>query len=189
MLDTVCIPISLEGESPAVAFDGTNYLVAWQASVGGSYNIYGDRVAQDGAVLDTLGITISAGVADEVYPSVASDGDCYLVVWQDERNGDPDIYGAPVSTDGTVLDPAGIPIRIAVANQEDPCVCYDGTNYLVVWSNYWDNNTWYDIHGARVSPDGTVLDPEGFVISGSGRHQWHQSITFGGTNYLVVWSD
>ena len=63
-------------------------------------------------------------------------------------------------------------------------VAFDGTNYLVVWTDYRGGAT--KVYGARVSPDGTVLDQSGFAISAAGSAP---AVAFDGTNYLVVWSD
>ncbi len=87
----------------------------------------------------------------------------YLVVWDDARAGPADIYGARVTPQGEVLDPGGFPISIASSVQGSPEVAFNGTNYLVVWTD--NRNGTPDAYGARVSPDGTVLDASGIPIT------------------------
>ncbi len=197
VLDTAGIPISTESDnqySPSIAFDGTNYLVVWMDERSGLYSdIYGAKVSPSGTVLDTAGIPISTASGDQYSPSIAFDGTNYLVVWRDYRSdSDYDIYGARVTTAGTVLDPAGIPISTASGDQYSPSIGFDGTNYLVVWEDYRSGTSWdSDIYGARVSTSGTVLDTAGIRISTVlvAYGQYSPSITFDGTNYLVVWED
>ncbi len=174
--------------SPSIAFDGTNYLVVWYDSRGGSYDIYGSRVAQDGTVLNTAGIAISTATENQMNPDVSFDGTNYLVVWEDERTDTLDIYASRIAQNGIVLDPAGIEISGATDEQNRPSIDFDGTNYLVVWDDHRTGSE-YDIYGTRVDTGGNVLNPAGIAISTAADDQNLPTVSFDGTNYLVVWHD
>jgi hypothetical protein len=175
----------------AAAFDGTNYLVAWRDSRNYSstgYDIYGGRVNQEGIVLDPDGIPVSTAFGIQSAPAIAFDGSNYFVVWEDNRNVDStgyDIYGTRIDQSGTVLDPEGISICIESYRQCFPSISFDGTNYLVVWEDGDVPNT--HIYGTRINQSGSILDPGGFIISPPGYQGSSPSISFDGTNYLVVW--
>ncbi|UCF79297.1 MAG: T9SS type A sorting domain-containing protein [Candidatus Eiseniibacteriota bacterium] len=191
-LDPEGIPISLganEQDWPAVAFDGVNYLVVWQDDrAGPEWDIYGMRVGSDGEALDDKALAICTAPGDQGYPAAGFDGSNYLVVWEDYANGPADIRGARVGADGIVLDPASLEISIQPNNQYDPSIAFDGTNYLVVWADARDGES-YDIYGTRISRDGVVLDPEGMPISIGRGGQFVPSVAFGPGMYLVVWAD
>ena len=190
VLDGDGIPIGVTRQSASsdtIASDGTNYLVTWQALGGNSINIYAARVSSTGTVLDPAGIPISTAANGQLYPAAAFDGTNYFIAWSDYRSGTTlDLYGSRVSPDGTVLDTSGIPISTAAGDQYLPSMAFDGTNYLVVWATFdgVGNST---VYGARVSPSGTVLDPDGIPISSPSAS--YSSVAFDGTNYLVVWQD
>jgi len=196
VLDQVGIIISMAASSqsaPAIACDGTNYLVVWSEALSDTNAvIYGARVEQLGRVLDTAGIVISAAPLIQSTPAVAFGGTAYLVVWEDIRSGlYTDIYGARVDQSGTVLDTTGIVIAAAVRQQWSPAVTFDGTNYLVVWENTPNGSGW-NIYGARVDQSGFVLDPAGIVISTAFSDpplRRCPAVAFDGINYLVVWED
>ena len=197
---------------PALAFDGTNYLVVWRDNRSGSFDIFGARVSTGGSVLDgppaTGGIAISTAVNTQQLPAVAFDGTNYLVAWGDDRSATDDVFGARVSTGGSVLDgpPAtgGIILSTGPSEQRVPAVAFDGTNYFVVWSDFRSGAVDPDLEvfavpdlfGARVSPTGSILDPRGIVIATgitSAMDTIHGPLDrarlgFDGTNYLVVWT-
>jgi hypothetical protein len=118
VLDPAGISISTaphDQVDPAVAFDGTNYLVAWQDTRNnGPDDIYGARVSVGGSLLDPTGFAISTAGNEQWSPSLAFDGNNYFVTWMDHRSGNSyGIYGARVSVGGSVLDPDGIAISTA----------------------------------------------------------------------------
>lgn len=191
VLDTTEIHISSADDSqerPAVVFDGTNYLVVWQDLRGGSdFDIYGARVDTAGLVFDPTGFDISTAVDWQDDPAVIFDGMHFFVTWLDWRDSHPDIYCARVDTSGVVLDPAGIFISRAASAQYTPGIAFDGANCFVVWP---DDRRWPShIYGARVDTMGTVLDPEGLLLSTALYSQYSSSGAFDGTNYSIVWSD
>ncbi len=122
-------------------------------------NIWCARVSADGKTLDAAGVRISAAADAQDLPRVASDGDGFLVVWQDYRNGkDWDVYAARVSAGGKVLDPDGFPVAKGAHNQCLPDVAFAAGNYYIAWMGFEEKVNQYSVFGARVSPAGKVLD-------------------------------
>lgn len=150
---------------PSVAFDGANYLVVWVGTIPGTGDneIFAARVTQEGTVLDVPERQVTSGADPRPRPiSLAFDGSNYLVAWR--TDGDR-IHGLRVSTAGESLDgPLGFPIATG-GGDFYPWVAFSGGNHFVVWHGWGTNGL--DIFGARVTPGGTVLDPEGFVLLGS----------------------
>jgi hypothetical protein len=245
VLDASGIAISTAANdqvTPSIAFDGTNYLVVWNDGRWGTADIFGARVSKAGAVLDAAGIGITSMIPNaQTTPSVAFDGSNYEVVWADSRSGNPDIYGARVTTGGVVVDangfvisagapaaeqaPAvtcsaggacfavwqdqragtsdiygarfsgaavndlqGLQISSAANDESNASVAFDGTNYFIVWQDRRAVSSW-DVYGARVSADGTVLDPSGLVVSAANADQITPRVTWLSPNYVVVWED
>lgn len=199
VLNRFSIPISEQRDfqgNPKVSWSSEKFLVVWGDSRSGNSDIYGTRISQDGSVLDPLGIPISTEAGAQYGPSAASDGSNFFVVWSDSRSGrDADIYGGWVNPDGSVIDPIGFPISTAPYFQTNPSIAWDGSNFLVVWDDDRscndDNNNYdcVDIFGARLSPSGSVIDPEGIPISTASNNQLRPSVAWNGENFLVVWED
>ncbi|MEO0081995.1 MAG: hypothetical protein ABIL25_06865 [candidate division WOR-3 bacterium] len=197
VLDTAGIPVAVAAKPqlrPSVASSGTGYLVTWQdlrneATTGD--DVYACRVTAAGVVLDPSGIAVSRAAETQERPKLASDGTNYLIVWGDERNGSGDVYSARVSSAGAVLDPAGLPIHPSPNFWAgDPCVAYTGSQYIVVWED--DSITGgeeCDLLCSRVTASGTVLDPEGLVVTQAYEEQCWPAIAPGNSNLLVAWQD
>jgi MYXO-CTERM domain-containing protein len=180
-------------ESSFVAFNGTTFLAGWSTrntNVNTSivYNIKGARVSTAGVALDATPLPLVESGNSQTTPAVASNGTSHFVVWEDDRNGNYDIYGTRVDATGTVLDPDGIAICTAVNNQARPRVAFDGTNYLVVWQDGRTATDW-NIYATRVTPAGVVVDAGGIAVTTHSGDQTDPALAFDGTNYTIVWSD
>jgi hypothetical protein len=174
-------------DNSSVAFDGTNYLAVWQDSRNGNDDIYAARISADGTLLDPTGIAISTAAGAQRLPKIAFGGANYVVVWQDLRGVDTDIYATRVNKAGTVLDPAGIALSTVAYDQRAPCVAFGATDYLVVWSD-GRSGTNDDIYATRVSKGGAVLDPAGIAVASAPSDESSPALASDGENYLVAWS-
>ena len=97
--------------SPALSAIGTQFLVGWSDTHGGTQDIYSSRVSDAGSVLSPNGVKVNSAAQDQTTPAVGVNGNSFLVVWGDTRSGtNSDIYGTRVSTSVAVQDtPTGSP--------------------------------------------------------------------------------
>ncbi|RKG90675.1 HYR domain-containing protein [Corallococcus sp. CA049B] len=177
---------TLAANSVAIAFGGDQYLVVWGDYRNSNSDIYGVRLrASEGGVLGSS-IPISTAPGTQGFPAVSFDGSQFLVAWSDSRNSGSDLYGARVSTAGTVLDPAGIAISTATGSQDRPSIASVAGTSLVTWDDTRLGRS--GIFGARVSgADGAVLDPQGLALATGSFNQYSSSSASDGSQFLVVW--
>ncbi len=167
--------------SLSAAFDGTNYLVGIQGDGTNPYWVTAQLVSRSG---DPIGDRISLG-RNGGLPAVAFDGTNYLLVWEDFENpGDrSNLYGQFITALGT---PVGVsfPICEAAGNQgsDSRWVVFDGTNYLVVWSD--TRSSGWHIYARFVSKTGELLFSEILVTEAQGIGA---GVACGGSNCLVAW--
>ena len=199
VLDPTGIVICNEGwwdATPAIAFNGTNYLAVWDDQRNDSTpprwrDIYGTRISPAGVLLDPWGIPIKTGPDDENAPSVAACGGDFLVAW----HAGPEtigtyfhIYAGRITGDGAMLDAGGIPLCTVTGDQYWPDVGSDGHQFLVAWLDNRNATTAGDIYATRVTTNGLVLEPDGVPVcttAGGGL----PTVARQGTNFLVLWAD
>jgi hypothetical protein len=123
--------IDFRDDAPAVASNGSDWLVVWGKRGSGTYDLRGERISSTGSQLGEFGISSAAG--DQDTPSVAFDGS-FLVAWHDRRSSSvPDIYGGRVASTGAVSDGSGFPIANTSATEDSPAVTGGpGTGWGVV---------------------------------------------------------
>jgi large repetitive protein len=140
--------------------------------------------------MDTA-VSAAAGGAQS-RPKVAGGGaNLWLVVWEDARGADTDVYGARLDNTGALLG-TGFVIGSGAGSQSQPAVAFDGNQFLVAWADTRNSAiTGTDVYGTFVDTLGNVSDPIGFVVNAAANEQLAPAIAFqtGGTKYLVAWED
>ena len=173
-----------------VAFDGNNYLVAYQIGQPNNTKDVAQFVSPSGQLVGGL-LDLNPGAAGDP-PWVAFDGNNYLTAWadySDTQSGFP-VRGTFVSPDGTV----GSPIQLSQSTTVDNfgTISYGGGVYFLMWSDDRHNNNsagYDDIYGEMLTPAGQVavsdfeIGPRGIQSEDS-----QSAAAFDGANFLVVWS-
>ena len=186
ILDTLGIPIhtvSVHECSPAVAFDGENYLVVCE-ELGGLDKIYGARVSLDGVLLDTTAFLISDTMLSlrtgHNVPVVRFNGENYLVAWRLNYQGHEEIWGAIVDPTGRVGNNFRISEDLHLPSQP-PSITTNGNDFFTAW--YTSSGVvGYRTLGVRVSNEGMVLDTPSISLGRGTR----PSLAFDGSNYILL---
>jgi hypothetical protein len=188
------IPVSTAAHGqrdPVLSFDGTNILVVWtdgrnqracEVVVGGGTrcfesDIYGQLITKSSASAagnlsgGNVLINASSLPRDSTAPSIAFDGTNYFIVFAEETTlpgNAPDgvetwhIFGQRVTPAGTATG-GTISIKTDV-NSMFPTVAFDGTKYLVTWT---DRINW-DVYGQLMSTSGTMIGSEIIIDNAAG---------------------
>jgi len=176
---------------PVVAAAGDRFLVAFRSSplVGGTYRVLG--VLVDGSGLDleieVPDIAVSRSPEAAGAPSVAFNGEEFLVAWVDERDDESDfgvtLYGARVSTAGVVLDAQDRKLTDGSPRSlfsDFPQLAYGDGQYLLT---FWGNG----IQG-NVIDEGYDYGPT-LGLSPLANRQSSPRVAWNGEHYLVAWTD
>ncbi|MBI2926477.1 MAG: cadherin-like domain-containing protein, partial [Verrucomicrobia bacterium] len=172
--------------NPALASDGSNYLVVWGDTRSGDYDIYGARVTGAGVVQDGSGIPISTASNTQYTPAVAYGGGTFLIAWQDYRSGGSyDFYAARVAPDGTLADSGGILLRNTSRDEINAAVAWDGSTFLVAW-NRNDPVNLYDCEAVEIGADGIVSAEGAFPISATAGQDRLPAVASGGPGEFLL---
>ena len=149
--------------NPSVALDSSsNIYVAWQDNRSGTNRIYLQKYDTDGNVLWTAGdvaVSVdSSGIQRNPRIVVDSNGNVY-VAWQDNRNGDNDIYLQFVDADGNRLWENDVRVNTSTtADQSNvDIILNESGNVVLVWQDNQSGN--YDAVAAEYGGDPSSTSP------------------------------
>lgn len=186
----------------AVAFDGTNYLVVWQAlgPSSGVQKVQAARVTPQMAVLDREPIEIDAEVAQQTGATVASDGSGFLVGYRScpilSRPGSNcEVRVKRISSEGTVLDKTAFRLAPAERTSGGLVLSSNGQGYLATWteqatatgaqSSFIQAALVSDQDSSPVGPSFNIAETTANAVLGNVLLTNAASKT----NYLVAWSE
>ncbi len=135
VLDATPIHYSYAGneqESPAVAFNGWEYLIAYATDKGEGTgkDIYAVRISQYGERIgEPIPVCTDSGNQADLRLRVSSAEKNFLVVWDDDGN----IFGRIIEEDGTESSSVFMINSPEYTDNNQPAIASDGKRYLVIW--------------------------------------------------------
>lgn len=175
---------------PAVAWNGSLWLVVWEDIVAAGSppagaRVKGRRMLPDGTLLDPVPLDILPGNT----PAVAAIGDTFLVAASHEpTNHQRWIKAARVQgSSGTVLDPA--PLNISPIYSVAPAVGAFADRWIVLWQQHpsHDNPNSY-VQASFVTAAGAPGTPFLACSSGSGKDR-APAVAMEGPQAFFTWDD
>jgi hypothetical protein len=174
---------STPGHQAGVAFNGTDFLVAWCEQTGNT-DICGQLVSPSGALLGGR-----FAIDTNRYPSdnplaVASDGVKFLVVFGDEIGGTNwDLFARLVTGAGAV-ESNRITLSAGPGNQLFPGAIPVGTHYLVGWRDGF-GATNASRKARFFDRAGSPRNPEFAMVAGPGPRSPLGSVLFDGNRFVA----
>ena len=179
--------------APNVAVGDSGIFIVWHNNVSGSgYEVFFKRFTFAG---DSIGSRIivndDGGSSDQRLPKIALSGNGkIIVVWQDLRGGDLDVYAQLFDAGGNKIGSNFI-VNDSTVNAQDQPECsidYDG-NFVIVWNDYRSGNK--DIYGQLYNATGVPIDTN-FLINDDGGAYYQNDVYCSmdsAGNFVVVWLD
>ena len=178
------LPLSAPGAgSVSLAAGDAGFLAVWNTKNSPSA-IVGSVVSASGEVT-SQGVAISHSSQDSGLPSVAFDGDNYLVAWADGRD-EQSVYGNRVSPTGVVSSPTDVKLatgspRYVAFGSDHTSLAWSGSEFLLTFLGH-------GIEGSLIASDLSLVNGQ-IPLTGVPNKQGYPLSVWTGQNYLVVWTD
>lgn len=135
------------------------------------------------------GLAVCEAAGSQKNPKGIMTDEGLLVIWEDKRNGNADIYGQIVNEDATVdWQQDGIPL-VELPNDQNSEEFIASNSIFMTWSDF-RNGVDYNIYMQNYNFDGNEQwNSGGNVISAAANNQFEPSLAEIGENVYVVWED
>ncbi|MFL5319484.1 MAG: hypothetical protein ACJ790_07485 [Myxococcaceae bacterium] len=180
--------------TPKSAFAQDRYLVVWTEESSQKLEYFGRFLDESGAPLSPPFLVLSLNDFSALTSpgigtfNVAELGGRFLFV-NGPRNASPyKTVARFIELDGGVGAPFDV-VSTGTQPKANLTTATVGSTTLVLWMSYDSTASHWMVYGARVASDGTVLDPNGFVIADTGYIGAQISASAGERGFQVIWSD
>ena len=169
-------------------------VVIWQDSTGSSYDVWAQRLDQNGNQQWPNGISLCTFSGSQINIKAAAISDSEIVAtWMDKRNGaDYDIYAQKFNLSGVVKWTInGIAVIAYADNQSNPKICSDNAGGVII---AWQDKRFgidYDIYAKRINTYGNAMWPStGIMVCNASGSQTALEITSYKINGAIIsWKD
>jgi hypothetical protein len=174
---------------PSVAYNSDNqtYLIVWQDDASDVQQIWGLRVRGNG-IPNGAALKVVDEPSNAQDPTVARNGEGYLVAWVDDRNGNADIYARRLNANALPVGGQQGQIYAMASSPEDELApSLNPASGSLVY-NVYNPMTGLDIVGVRVYDTGTTggQRPVGIAVPAADQAS---PVTAAGSETVVLYAD
>ena len=169
---------------PCISVSGLNVHVAWDDFRNGHYEIYYKR-SIDGGISWGADIRLTNNSASRYGPSVSVSAQTVHIVWDDERDGNREIYYKR-STNGGLNWQPDLRLTDNSYSSSNPSVSVSGSLLIIVWQD--SRNGQYQLYYKR-SSDGGLIWGQDTRITNTTEFSGNPSVSVTGSNVNLVWND
>jgi hypothetical protein len=170
-------------------------IVAWEEANGGPKGIFAQKISEDGVTLwDIDGSPVCEVTDDCELPELAArDGDGAILVWQDKRAGNFDIYAQSILRDGGAeWNTNGLVVNSSFGSvpQQNPSIVYDGSgSHIISWEDGREGYT--KIYAQKIDPMGTLVwKRDGLAVALADKFQKNpRTVASSGGSTITAWED
>ncbi len=185
----------LETNTSAGMNDNGDIVVTWSDWREGNYDIYGQRYPIGVSQSTNFRVNDDEGSSNQYYPDVVTDGTGqFIVAWQDERQGDDDIYFQRYDVGAVKI---GNNVKVTNDESAKPTVSQtrakiglDGSGRFTI-AYHWNLSLSNDARYQRFDANGLKLGNEvdlPFFYNYNDQHAPVVAVHSGG-NYVLTWSE
>jgi Secretion system C-terminal sorting domain len=172
-------------------------IIVWEQGSASVYDIWAQRIDATGAALWTPGgIAVTTATSAKLNPKLVQQKDGNIViVWQDGRNGNTDLYAQKMDLNGNRLwTNAAKAVVIAPDRQDEPRITLaaNGFDVYIAWVDRRQGNGNTDIYAQRMDSAGAIKwTTSGMPINASINNQNQVEINSRGVanGVVAVWRD
>lgn len=171
----------------SVVFNGSSYLVAWTDGRD-EQSLYGTPVSTTGIALGSADLKLATRTPRYVgfgsdRTALAWSGSKYLLTFL--GNG---IEGSLIGADFQVQN-GQIPLTAVASSQGYPNLVFNGTDYVVQWTDERESSSDMSVRAVRIDQSGHVRDPDGIILSTADSPAFSASIgSTGNGSSLSLWT-
>lgn len=169
------------------------YWIAWTDARNGDFDIYAQRISREGEKIGTnFRVNDDFGSSHQRISSIGLErqNNTMMLAWEDERNGNCDIYASIVEPQNNHNNP-NFRINddpIGIGSHYYPSVAGGKNRFLVTW---YDSREGGNIYAQYISATGNKIGNNFLVNEGAVEaHQWYPFCAMDtGNRSVIVWMD
>ncbi len=181
------VQITLDPEkqqSPVLKWSGSEFAIVWTDFRHGNREIYFQRLTADGTLLGRE-VRVTNDAEDSSWPDLAWTGTTWAVVWQDNRDGNYEVYLATLNAKG---EKQGKDIRITNATGFSgyPSIDWNGYQFGLSWQDERSGKP--AVYFVSVTEAGVRNGKDLKVSTGAGQSTFTTAL-WNGSTFAFAWRD